>query len=212
MIIGISGRARSGKDTVADIVVRRYGFSKLSLAAPIKEACRTIFGWTTDHTDGVLKDCIDPRWGISPRQTMQLLGTEFGQLLLCDKSPDFAALTGRNLWVNRLLDSARGRSVVVSDVRFPHESEAIQRSGGIIIRVRRPSADSAASTHASETSLDAIRPDFCIDNTGTIEDLESAVTVIMGQVVAGILEGEYGNFTPDGATEAELRKLDDLAP
>ena len=168
MIIGIAGHARHGKDTVADIIVRRFGFTKRALADPMKEACRVIFGWTDAHLYGELKDIVDPVWGISPRHALQSLGTQWGQWEL-SKYDSFLETTGRKLWVNSLLAKIYDNAVV-SDVRFPHEAEAIRARGGIIIMVRRPFAVDLA--HESERAIEEIRPDYTIQNRGTLIDLE----------------------------------------
>jgi len=49
MIIGITGKKRSGKDTVASCLVENYMFVKYSLADPIKEACKDIFGFSNNQ-------------------------------------------------------------------------------------------------------------------------------------------------------------------
>jgi dephospho-CoA kinase len=38
MIIGLSGYARSGKDTVAELLCLNYGFRRISFADPMREA------------------------------------------------------------------------------------------------------------------------------------------------------------------------------
>lgn len=179
MIIGICGHARHGKDSIADILVREYLFTKRSLAEPMKEACKIIFGWTNDHVYGELKDIVDPAWGISPRQALQTLGTEWGQLTL-QQFPEFKEKTGRGLWVKSLLNKATG-DTVIADVRFPHEVEAIKGKGGIIVMVRRP-GQSVDLTHESESAMETIRADFVIRNGGTLEDLEREVIDLMNSL------------------------------
>jgi hypothetical protein len=67
------------------------------------------------------------------------------------------------------------RGVVISDVRFRNEMRAIQRVGGRVIRIRRPSTlQGVAASHASEREQDAIPDsafDLVIENRGTVEDL-----------------------------------------
>lgn len=46
MIIGITGYAGSGKDTVADILVRDHGFVKVAFADPLKRICKDLFAFT----------------------------------------------------------------------------------------------------------------------------------------------------------------------
>ena len=41
-IIGILGNKRVGKDTVADYLVKNYGFIKYNFADPIKEICNYV--------------------------------------------------------------------------------------------------------------------------------------------------------------------------
>lgn len=180
MLIGIAGYARHGKDTIADIIVARYGYHKRALADVMKEACRVIFGWTDAHLYGELKDVVDPRYGVSPRHALQSIGTQWGQFELA-KYDDFAAVTGRKLWVNSLLSRIQG-DTVISDVRFPHEAEAIRaRGGGIIIMVTRPHA--VDLSHESELSVKQIAPDFTIRNYGTIADLEWQTCKLMDGII-----------------------------
>jgi len=179
MIIGITGHARHGKDSTADIIVKHFAYKKHALADVMKEACRVIFGWTDEHLYGDLKEVIDPRYGISPRHALQTLGTEWGQYEL-SKYDSFAEVTGRKLWVNSLLNRVHG-DTVISDVRFPHEAEAIRERGGFIIRVNRDYP--VDLTHESESAVDDIEPDFFVDNFGTLSDLEILVVSMLKDVI-----------------------------
>jgi hypothetical protein len=52
MIIGISGQAGSGKDTVADFLVEDFTFCKVALADPIKRFCAEVFNFSEQQLWG----------------------------------------------------------------------------------------------------------------------------------------------------------------
>lgn len=64
-LIGICGRARSGKDTIANILVKEFGFTRVALADPIKRAARDFFDLTWEQCWGDLKDTPDERYPIT---------------------------------------------------------------------------------------------------------------------------------------------------
>jgi hypothetical protein len=71
-----------------------------------------------------------------------------------------------------------------TDLRFPDEANAVRDMGGLIVRIERPGLEAiAASGHASETALDAIKPDLTIVNHfGSVKELQKYVTERLGQV------------------------------
>ena len=83
-IIGISGLAGSGKDTVADMIVQNNGFVKVSLADPIKRFAMDIWGFTEEQVFGAsqFRNAKDLRYEVSsgnfltPRLCLQHVGTE----------------------------------------------------------------------------------------------------------------------------------------
>lgn len=182
MLIGICGHARHGKDTAADVLVAEFGFRKMSLADPMKDACRIIFPtWTDAHLYGDLKDVVDPAYGISPRHALQSLGTEWGQYKLSEYD-SFEDTTGRCLWVNALLARATG-DTVIPDVRFPHEAAAIRARGGVVIMVRRTGYP-VDMTHESESAMEGIYPDYVIRNAYTLPKYERDVLAVYGDILA----------------------------
>ena len=76
ILVGLLAKKRYGKDTVADFLVEKYGFIKISLADPLKDATKVLFGFTDDQLYGDKKEIIDEYWGVSPRQVFQYLGTD----------------------------------------------------------------------------------------------------------------------------------------
>jgi hypothetical protein len=178
-IVAITGHARHGKDTCADYLASVYGYTRYALATPLKESVCVMFGWSPEQVEGPTKELVDHRWGLSPRQALQALGTEYGQSCLCGMFPEFRLTTGRKLWVRRLLDRAGGDPrIVISDCRFPHEAEEIRRAGGVVIRVTRPGYPVDLS-HESERAVDEIHPDAVVSNMGSIEDLYAVLDKAM---------------------------------
>jgi len=183
-IIAFTGNARHGKDTCAAHLVRRYNYARFSLASPLKAAACAMFAWSPWQIES-RKDEIDPEYGISPRQVMQALGTDFGQYLLKKNYPEFARVTGRKLWVKALLARAKDEPlVVISDLCFPHEAEEIHKQGGIVIRVWRPGYP-VDKSHESEAAVCRVSEDFLASNDGTIEELERQLDEIMLQLLGG---------------------------
>lgn len=55
-IIGITGLARSGKDTFTKFLCEETGYYRYALAHPIKNTVNILFGWDDRHSDGSLKE------------------------------------------------------------------------------------------------------------------------------------------------------------
>ena len=141
MIVGLVGFIGAGKGTVADLLVERHDFFKESFANSVKDACASIFGWNRAMLEGdtpesrAWREQPDEWWSnklgreFSPRLALQLMGTEAGRDVF---HPD--------LWVHTVMrrcENAPWNNYVIADVRFPNEINAIVKSGGKVIRVRR---------------------------------------------------------------------------
>jgi len=171
MIIGISGKARSGKDTVCGMIQdylpnsHRYAF-----ADPIKDACRVIFSWTDEHLYGNLKEVEDPFFKISPRKALQTLGSEWGRDMI-----------NRDLW---LLVAEKfcneHEHVIIPDIRFQNEYDWIKNNNGIIIHIERPGILIESSAHQSESlGLTKMIDDYYIVNNRSLDWLRSDVKRIV---------------------------------
>jgi hypothetical protein len=174
-LIGLSGRAGSGKSHAANYLVEKHGYTKVKLAGPLKDMLRAV-GLTEDHIEGSLKEePCDLLCGKTPRFAMQTLGTEWGRELI---SVD---LWG-SLWraqVGSLLD--QGKQVVTDDVRFSNEAARIKSMGGLMIGLESP-LSVPAGDHPSEV-LDLF-PDITVQNDPAIEGgLESTLDFILGAII-----------------------------
>lgn len=84
-IIGLAAPARSGKDTVAAIVLRNPGVAAYALADPLKMGCQALWGLTDAQTwADELKEQPIALWGRSPRELFQQVGTEWLRELNAD--------------------------------------------------------------------------------------------------------------------------------
>ena len=176
MIIGITGKAGVGKDTVADHLISQYGFVKYSMAQPIKDLLNARHGWSNaDWQDREWKERPNVWAGIgadgyymSPRQCAQWLGTEAGRMV-----------HGEDCWIKiarRKIEDMLPASVVISDIRFRNEAQFVRDMGGVIVRIDRDVAPVA--DHESETMW--FEPDVTIVNNGTMGELFASAAMLAG--------------------------------
>lgn len=160
VIVGITGYARAGKDTVANFL-NRYGFQRIAFADALKDLARLAH----PHIDHLvaLKGWEEAKAVPEVRSLLQHLGNAARQAI----APD--------VWVQAALRHALpGQRYAVSDVRFPNEADAIRALGGRIIRVTRPGIG-PINQHVSETAMDDYRADHYLANDGDLNDLADTV-------------------------------------
>ena len=187
MIIGISGKAGSGKDIAAkmlevlyanpdisyeDFANRRYkNFADIQIehfADSLKETAQVLFRigeWETNTQEGK-KTTIN--WiGKTVRELLQGIGQGLRDAI------DF------DLWVKILFANTEDWSnYIIADVRYPNEVKAIKERNGILLRIDRKGA--GAGNHSSETALDDYKEwDVHIENNGSIEDLFEAMRIFI---------------------------------
>lgn len=172
-LIGIAGKARSGKDTAAAYLVEKHGLVKYSFADPLKSGIRAMFGLTEEHVNGDLKETVIPWLGTSPRRLMQTLGTEWGREIV---RPDLWVLLAQRQWDHLKLatDDTFHCGMIVPDIRFEEEAEFIRRNGGQVIHLMRDELE-LVEAHKSEAGIRFQRGDWLIENNGTIEELHQAL-------------------------------------
>lgn len=167
MLIGITGKARSGKDTIAKHLASKHGFEHYWFSKPMKDALAVMLGWTSEHLYGDLKEVVDPFYNVSPRRALQTIGTDWGRDLI-----------NKDLW---LLCAERAISnspnLVISDVRFDNEASLIRSRGGFIISISRSDAQEIAE-HVSESGVSDNLIDMTIENEGTIEQLQALIDYV----------------------------------
>lgn len=175
MIIGLTGRAFSGKDTVGAYLARAHNFSLVAFADPIRDALMAAFGldyrvFKSEHKETVI-DWI----GKSPRQMMQTLGTDWGRYLV--KKTIWTDLMERRIQQSL---HAGDSDIVITDVRFWTEAALISRLGGQVWRIYRPESETTRhNAHISENEMDCIPVHHTLINDGTLEQLYEFVDLAL---------------------------------
>lgn len=127
-LIGLCGFKGSGKSTAAEYLEQR-DYRTIALASPLKKACQIIFHLSDSQVyDSEGKKKVDPRWGMTPREILQLFGTEVGRTFSSD------------VWIKSLteyIDKKDHDKWVIDDVRFPNEADFIRDVGGRVIGINR---------------------------------------------------------------------------
>lgn len=165
-IIVISGHAQNGKDTVGRMLQEQLSRSNSVLvthyADLLKYICKTFFKW-------------DGKKDETGRSILQYVGTD----VVRKEDPDF--------WVDFLIGvfnlfQEHWDFVIIPDARFPNEIDKLKESGFDVshLRVTRANFKSSLSKeqmrHPSETALDAVKPDYFIVNSGSLDELKDKVS------------------------------------
>lgn len=179
-LLGLVGPKRSGKDTVAATLVDECGWRRVAFADHLR--------WVAGQANPTLVHVDEPRQ--FPAPLSYLLAVNGGWEALKDTIWDAPAraflqrlgvamrAVDPGVWVRAaMLDvdawRADGTDVVVTDVRFQNEADAIIAAGGRLVRVHRDTL-AATDRHVSETEQASIRCHRVIRNGGTLADLADA--------------------------------------
>lgn len=172
-VIGLTGYAQSGKDTLASILVERYGYRRVAFADAIREFIYEVNPMVACSPTGYLKDLVNLVGWDSAKQEPQV------RRLLQDLGVAARKLIDEDIWVKVALRSVSpGDRVVITDVRFENEAKHISELGGQLWRVKRPGVE-AVNAHISETQMDGYKVDQIFLNNGSIDDLKFLVQVRM---------------------------------
>lgn len=161
LVVGLLGHAGVGKDSATVYMANDItGTEVTSFASPLKKIANIVGFSKKQLTDRTLKETPDTFWGISPRQFLQMCGTEM-----------FREVWREDVWVEIARKTIRDpqentRVIFITDVRFPNEAKMITDEGGIVVKIERPGNPLAiGSHHASESQIDSIPYDMSVRNT-----------------------------------------------
>jgi hypothetical protein len=174
LIIGLAGYARSGKNEAAEALIQ-HGWRQAAFADKLKDflyALDPLIPGFYGAGNLRLSKLIDQAgWDYAKttypevRALLQRAGTDAGRRVL-----------GANVWVDALFrDHTDAPALVLTDVRFPNEAQAVADRGGVMIQIERPrvgpAKDRLGRVHESEVALDDWSFDHVLKNDGSVRDL-----------------------------------------
>lgn len=158
-IIGLAGKAGSGKDTAALLIQeilaeRGLTSTKLSFASKLKDACSLFFGWDREllehdfsYKEGEIGDPACDALRLSRREIMQKFGTDAVRNGL---HPDAWIIILR-LAIER--GEYDGYDVgLLPDCRFKNELKFVREMGGNLLRIERGGDNTTLTIHTLHQS------------------------------------------------------------
>ncbi len=179
-IIALTGWSESGKDTVADILVERYGFKKYAIAGPLKELCSRLYGFPLElaYTHEGKKTFLTVGY---KTKTVRDLLLETGEL---DRKR-----FGHGVYIDEILKMItieKPPAVVISDLRYFTEVDAIRKYAHAhgdffeVWRVVRDGQEKSPVNDPSEYTILSLKPQYTIHNDGvSLESLKEKVSEAM---------------------------------
>lgn len=184
MIIGITGKARSGKDTFAEMLAEElYKETKkkyvlMAYATELKMRCQKDFNLSYEQLWGDEKEEIDQRYtkplnSDDPDATLEYWTAReilqaYGQ---------FFRTIEYDFWVKALFNTIEDKgyeNVIVTDVRHPNEADPVRDRGGVVIKVTSERGNKPGihgSNHISEIAMDNYQADYVVANDFGLKEL-----------------------------------------
>jgi hypothetical protein len=185
VIIGMHGKARSGKDTFATLL-HSYLWEpgkeaeRTAFASPLKLGVEEIFGLTP--TNDINKEQVHPFWGVTRRQLLQYVGTEMFREHFGEDFWNWAMLAS----LKEIKDSLGTTYAIITDVRFQNEVDLILRLGGTIIHLTRPESPAIMGLQNHRSEAECILPDspqvIKVDNSGSLYELKRKAIAVAQEI------------------------------
>ena len=168
------GKNTAGKflNTFLRLEKPQFKIKHISFAAKLKDIAYQLYGWAglkrgvyyESHRDE--KEIIIPKLGFSPRDIWIWIGNSMREIYA-------------NTWIDFVLHNIRTDILIITDLRFRNEADAIQKAGGFIVKIDRPNI--LQGMDPAEVDLDfwpLHKWNYVINNTGTLQDLNRIIEKI----------------------------------
>ncbi|MCS7316714.1 MAG: hypothetical protein NZZ41_00120 [Candidatus Dojkabacteria bacterium] len=176
-LLGLVGKKNSGKDTLGNYLEKKYNFTKLSFAEPLKKITSILFEWEMNLLEGntpksrIWREQKDEYWSsklkqdFTPRKALQTIGTDI-----------FRKNFDENIWIyiieKKILKNINDKNqhIVITDCRFENECKFIKEYGGILFFISRK--ESFLNDEHDSENIEKLKSlcDEKINNDSTLEN------------------------------------------
>ena len=168
---GVSGHGQSGKNTFAnflqiELLAKGIECAQLAFATELKMDVQRDFGLT-----------FESLWGKDKEKPLECFrktnGDNWTAREVLQEYGNFFRKFDKNWWINKVLGK-NIENLIITDVRYRNEAEAIKNNNGVNIKIKRKDKQSIhGESHISETNLDDdYLVDYVINNDGNLDDLK----------------------------------------
>lgn len=171
LLIGLHGKPRVGKDTVANHLIQKYKLKRYGPSVRVKLTAAAMFDFPAEYLDDdSMKDQMDPFWGMTYRQMAQKVGKESSRDVF-----------GNDIWMRHVQKQLQNlgnmhRGIVLADIRYASEIEWVKAHGGDVFFIMRKDAPKTSDQgHVVDQGLPTELADLIIYNDYTIEQLYTNV-------------------------------------
>lgn len=206
MIIAFSGNKFVGKDTAAEILIKRHGFKRIGLADKLKDICSEVFEIsrfamdnpylkevnfekpviiTTKNIDSLLRRVQRDGFEFNFEDTFRDICKNFhGKILTSIR--DILQTVGTDIYRNFIQDNIwleyikkeiiPTSNIVITDARFKNERDFLKEIGAVLVLIKRSGYENT-STHISENQLGSDSEyDVVVTNEDTPYALQSSIS------------------------------------
>lgn len=198
LVVGLSGKMRCGKDTVANLIIKEPAFANIKIRRmALADALKREVNEAAERAGG-MKELIAalrspqgfelssgdylkaPEWVVYNPSAPIDDACPYGKqrTLLQFWGTDFRRFQYPFYWVDQIKETIKASDaevVLLTDLRFKNEFTWLSQNGGMTVKIERPvleqSNTSATAKHSSETELDDMVFDYTLVNDGDLEHL-----------------------------------------
>lgn len=175
LYIGLGYKKQQGKGDFTKFLIKHLGDLNIravehQFSGPLKYFVCSVFGASSEDATTGDREGVPPEWVMDTtgcktwREVLQKIG--------CDARAMWPGVWINHAFVGNYSLGTREEVVIISDLRFEDELQAIRDHGGYNIHISRPSVEST-DAHISENSLDFNDFDVHIRNSGDLDDLSA---------------------------------------
>jgi hypothetical protein len=182
MLIAFGHRRKVGKDTAVRFMINHlrwnypaYTIQKATFAEALKDSCYALFGqyglqpteYYEQNPDE--KEKVIPAIGMSARDIWIKYGNDCRAIV-------------PTIWIDHVLDTPKADIIIMTDLRYPNEADAILARGGALVKITRDvvkyddEADTALANWNGWTHY--------LANQGSLEDFHASVINFTEDIVS----------------------------
>jgi hypothetical protein len=201
IVVALTGKPGSGKDTLADLITPALGFQRIAFADALRreiaESWRLPISMLTDRATkewsipalaiglcsdlGFLRWCHDQGLSLSEPRSARWVMQNWGDYQRRSNPAHYAQIVAR--WIQRQIGIGWTR-FVVTDLRYPVEAEAIAIFGARTIRLHRDTTAELAQDTAAHSSenYDLLTHHHVIDNSQGVTELAWSTLIVLRKI------------------------------